>query len=66
MEEMMETGVHFVLLRWTSRPGKSYEIIKDYDNSQYTWGSPVYEVVGYFNTRANARRARDIHKRLNH
>ncbi len=46
-----------MILKWhPSDPKRThYEIIKEYENSNYVWGSPLYEILEYFDTRKEAQ-----------
>ena len=47
---------YYMILKWYPSDPKHthYEITKEYDDSNYRWGSPLYEILEYFDTRKEA------------
>ena len=63
----MKTKPYYVLIKWNkSHPQNklkpSHEIWQDYNDS-YAYGSPLYEVLDYFDSFASARKQKYIEKR---
>tara|TARA_R100000353_G_scaffold107735_1_gene77432 strand:+ start:2615 stop:2788 length:174 start_codon:yes stop_codon:yes gene_type:complete len=48
---------YYMVFKWFPNDPKRtyYEIIKEYENSNYVWGSPLYEILEYFDTRKEAQ-----------
>lgn len=55
----MKIKPYYILLKWNKKHAQNkskpnYQILKDYDDT-HVWGSPLYEIIDYFDSLKEAR-----------